>query len=135
MKATLICITNMIVLLFLNTSFAKMPTCPSDFQVKKVKLIEAIQHSLDADVWNFASTVITNKGTRWNIWFGSFFPNIKTPQEALRKGQAYFDTSSLMIKNPHPYRGLPSYIFCDYMPPGSAFWVSAVSPPAYGKVP
>ena len=92
--------------------------CPSADAVKSVKLINAIQHEQNSLIWNFPSTVISHKGVEWNIWFGTFLPEVKSKRDALVQGQIYFDHAVLKINEPTPYPDKTFY-YCDYMTPGS----------------
>lgn len=118
-------------ILLVSSSFAIDLSCPPESAVKSVKLIKAIPHPFDPDVWNFASTVITDRGNEWNIWFGTFLPGVRTKEEALKQGQLYFNHASIVIKQPHAYDTPDKKWLCDYVPPGREYWISSMSPPGY----
>ncbi|RDI48694.1 hypothetical protein [Aquicella lusitana] len=118
-----------LLLLLMPPVFAENLTCPSESQIKRVKLIKAMQNPYDPTCWDFISHVFRHAGKEWNVGFGTFLPDAKTPAEALKQGQAYFDQSPLIIKEPQPV-DIPHKILCDYMPTGRLYWVSALSPPA-----
>lgn len=107
-------------------------TCPPTEQVKNVKLVQAIQNPYDETCWDFNSETFSFDGRQWNVEFGTFLPEAKTVDEALKQGQIYFDKSPLVIKHPTSDK-LPNHIvLCDYMPTGRLYWVSALTPPQYG---
>jgi hypothetical protein len=108
--------------------------CPPASEIKKIELIRAFQDKDNPKIWNFASTAITYDGEQWNIWCGTFLPNISSNDEALRQGQTYFTHTELAIKHPRPYHGSVYYL-CDYMPEGADYWIAAANPPTYDKMP
>lgn len=126
-------ITSMI-FVSVNSSFAE-PVCPNADAIKHLKLVEAIQHQLDPDVWNFASAQLEVSGQKWNIWFGTFLPNVINAEDALQQGQIYFNQAEIIRKNPSAYPSSRGYFICDYIPEGALYWISAVNPPAYGTMP
>lgn len=104
-------------------------TCPKEDQVKIVKLVRPLQHADDNELWDFYSTTFLHENIEWQVTFGTFLPNATTPDIALKQGQAYFDQAPLINKHPKLVI-LPHHVlFCDYVPAGREYWISAVSPP------
>lgn len=102
--------------------------CPPANLVKNVKLIHAQQEPYDPDYWNFTSSPFTFHDGNWHVAFGTFFRNIKTAEQALKLGQAYFDQAALVIPHPHAVK-IRGYIwFCNYMPEGHLYYLSASNP-------
>lgn len=111
-----------------NLALAEKLTCPTSTIVKTAKFVSPIQDPYDREVWNFLSAPLSYGNRTWQISFGTFLPQAKTPQEALVLGQAFFDNNPLLNKNPSLVK-IPHQILCDYMPEGRTYWVSALTPP------
>jgi hypothetical protein len=113
-----------------DSSYAYKIKCPSVQQVKSVKFIEGTQNQSDPTCWDFISTPFTDSAGRdWNVTFGTFLPTAKTQDEALREGQAYFDSSPLDRQHPSSDKINKHLTLCEYMPTGRLYWVFALSPP------
>src|SRR5205085_2579731 len=93
-------------------------------------LMRSIQHPVDPDLWDFISTRFFHDDLEWEVYFGTFFPGVKDPREALRLGQDYFKSKAeIIIEGPEPEQ-IPGMILCEYTPTGREYWIAANTPPS-----
>ena len=102
-----------------------LKTCPEVSQIKSVTFIKAETNPLDSTLWYLTSGSFSYANLTWTVSFGTFFPEITNPAEAIKEGQRYFDQSPLVIKYPRPVK-VPNGIFCSYMPEGRLYFISAL---------
>lgn len=103
-------------------------TCPSETLVKSVYFDRAYPHKYDNDLWYLLSPSFMHDEFTWNISFGTFYSNVTTAADALVQGQLFYEHASLKRKHPKPV-WIPNAVVCEYMPEGSLYFISAVSPP------
>lgn len=111
--------------LFTNT-FADEIACPQAPAVKTAKFTQAFENPYQAGVWYLVSDAITIDGNPWNVWFGTVLP-AKTPDQAIKQGQAFFNKSPLFTPNSY-YDGKNTT--CNYVG-AMKYFVAAINPPLY----
>lgn len=110
----------------INSIFAL--TCPPSFLIKTVSFATAHPHKNDKELWYLLSHPFIYENISWNVSFGTFYTNVHNEKEALEAGTLFFESAHLKRDKPKPI-WIPRGVFCDYMPEGEVFFVSALSPP------
>lgn len=120
-------------LLFFSCSLYAEVSCPPTSLITGVKFYKA-KRALDQH-WEMLSRDFVYEKYRWNVYFLIKLPNsVTTPAEALKWGQAYFD-SKVRLAEPTPLNdtSLPPTedypLTCSYDAGISGYGVLAQSPP------
>lgn len=80
----------------------------------------------NTNIWAMVSDNLKFQNREWNVVFAAVLSNVNSPQEALEKGTAYFNTISLKDAQPLVFG---QQVVCEYASSNKEYVVIAAAPP------